>query len=143
MDTPKYPIPTVGALVRGPSGRVLIVRTTKWRGLWGVPGGKIDWGEAIEAALLREFREEVGLELSRPRFAMLLDGVFDPEFHKPTHFLFLNYFADSTGEAVTPNQEIAEWAWVTPQEALEYPLNAITRRLIEAYLQDPKTGENL
>lgn len=48
---PKHPLPTVAALVSGPSGRVLLVRTTKWRGLWGVPGGKIEWGEPLEAAL--------------------------------------------------------------------------------------------
>jgi nucleoside triphosphatase len=136
MESPKYPIPTVAALVVGPSERVLIVKTTKWLGFWGVPGGKIDWGEATEAALLREFREEVGLELTHPRFAMLLDGVFDPQFHKPMHFLFINYFATTHSEAITPNQEIAEWAWVSPEEALEYPLNDITRTLIEAYLAE-------
>lgn len=133
METPRYPIPTVAALVRSPSGHFLIVKTTKWQGFWGVPGGKIDWGEATEAALLREFREEVGLELTNPRFALLLDGVFDPQFHKPMHFLFINYFADCSSETITPNEEIAEWAWVTLEEALEYPLNDITRRLIERY----------
>lgn len=132
---PKYPIPTVGALVKGPSGRVLIVKTPKWQGLWGVPGGKIEWGEPLEAALQREFREEVGLELTRIRYALLLEGVFDPQFYKPLHFLFINYFAESTGEAIQPNEEILEWAWVTPEEALRYPLNNITRALLEGYLK--------
>ena len=54
-----YPLTTVGALVKGPSGRVLIVKTTKWRGSWGVPGGKVDWGETLEAALIREVQDEV------------------------------------------------------------------------------------
>lgn len=133
VDT--YPIPTVGALVEGPSGRVLIVKTTKWQGWWGVPGGKIAWGEPLEAALKREFREEVGLELANIRFALLLEGVFDPQFHKPTHFLFINYFAESPAEVVQPNEEIVEWAWVSPQEALQYPLNKITRALVQAYLR--------
>ncbi|MCX7782087.1 MAG: NUDIX domain-containing protein [Meiothermus sp.] len=132
---PKYPIPTVGALVKGPSGRVLIVKTTKWQGLWGVPGGKIEWGEPLETALRREFREEVGLELYHIRFALVLEGVFDPQFYKPLHFLFINYYAESRVETITPNEEIAEWAWVTPEEALRYPLNNITRTLIEGYLK--------
>lgn len=131
----KFPIPTVGALVKGPSGRVLIVQTTKWQGLWGVPGGKIEWGEPLEAALRREFREEVGLELFNIRYAMLLEGVFDPQFYKPMHFLFINYYADAPTEAISPNEEIAEWAWVNPPEALQYPLNNITRTLIEGYLK--------
>jgi ADP-ribose pyrophosphatase YjhB (NUDIX family) len=138
---PRHPIPTVGALVRGPSGRVLIIKHTKWRGWWGVPGGKIEWGEALEAALKREFREEVGLELTNIRYAMLLEGRFDPQFQRPVHFLFINYFADSQGEAITPNEEIAEWAWVLPEEALDYPLNNITRTLIEGYLASASGGE--
>lgn len=134
---PRYPIPTVGALVKGPSGRVLIVKTTKWQGLWGVPGGKVEWGESLETALQREFREEAGLELYNIRYAMLLEGVFDPQFYKPLHFLFINYYAESRVETITPNEEILEWAWATPEEALQYPLNNITRTLIEKFL-----GEN-
>lgn len=130
----KYPIPTVGALVKGPSGRVLIVKTSKWQGWWGVPGGKVEWGEPLEAALQREFREEVGLELANIRFALLLEGVFDPQFYKPLHFLFVNYFAESPDETVRPNEEILEWAWVNPEEAFRYPLNNITRALLGAYM---------
>ncbi|MER3553488.1 MAG: hypothetical protein C4331_03830 [Meiothermus sp.] len=131
----RYPIPTVAALVRGPSGRVLIARTTKWKGLWGVPGGKIEWGEGLEAALGREFLEEVGLSLSNLRFALLQESVLDEQFHKPMHFIFANYFADSDSETVVPNDEIAEWAWVEPRRALEYPLNSYTRVLVEEYLR--------
>lgn len=131
----RYPIPTVAALVCGPLGRVLIARTTKWKGLWGVPGGKIEWGEGLEAALKREFREEVGLNLSNIRFALLQESVLDERFHKPMHFIFANYFADSDSEEVVPNEEIAEWAWVEAQRALEYPLNTYTRLLVEEYLR--------
>jgi len=50
------------------------------------------------------------------------------------HFLFVNYFAQSSSEEVHPNEEIVEWAWVHPEEALQYPLNRITRTLLEAYM---------
>lgn len=48
-----FPLVTVGALVTNPEGQVLIVRTTKWRGFWGVPGGKVERGETLEQALRR------------------------------------------------------------------------------------------
>ncbi|MEO1430719.1 MAG: NUDIX domain-containing protein [Cyanobacteria bacterium J06633_8] len=130
-----YPLTTVGALVEGPSERVLIVKTTKWRGTWGVPGGKVDWGETLEAALIREFQEEVGLDLASVRFALLQEAVVDPQFCKEAHFVMVNYYAVSNSENITPNEEIEEWAWVTPQEALKYPLNSYTQILIQDYLQ--------
>ncbi|WP_244344311.1 NUDIX domain-containing protein [Thermus thermophilus] len=132
-DRPQYPIPTVGALVEQ-EGLVLLVRTAKWRGLWGVPGGKVAWGEALEEALRREFWEEVGLALSQVRFALVQEAIFSPEFYKPTHMLLFNYFARAEGE-VRPNEEILEWAWVEPEKGLAYPLNAFTRALLVRYLE--------
>ena len=135
-----HPIPTVAALARGPSGRVLIVRTAKWRGLWGVPGGKIEYGEAMEEALFREFSEEVGLRLFDVRFARLDEMIEDPAFYKPAHFILINYFARAGSEEVRPNEEILEWAWVEPLRALSYPLNVYTKRLVEAYLEERPYG---
>ncbi|NET80518.1 MAG: NUDIX domain-containing protein [Moorea sp. SIO1F2] len=131
----QFPLTTVGALVVNPSRRVLIVKTTKWKGLWGVPGGKVEWGETLESALLREFREEVGLELTQVSFGLLQEAVLDSNFVREAHFIMVNYYAFSARETITPNEEIEEWVWVTPQKAMEYPLNTYTRVLIEDYLQ--------
>ncbi|NEO23195.1 MAG: NUDIX domain-containing protein [Moorea sp. SIO3I6] len=137
----QFPLTTVGALVVNPSRRVLIVKTTKWKGLWGVPGGKVEWGETLESALLREFREEVGLELTQVSFGLLQEAVLDSNFVREAHFIMVNYYAFSASETITPNEEIEEWVWVTPQKAMEYPLNTYTRVLIEDYLQRQLLGK--
>ena len=135
LSTPKqFPLTTVGALVVNPQGQVLIVKTTKWRGTWGIPGGKVEWGETLEEALLREFREEVGLELQQVRFALLQEAVQDPQFIRDAHFILVNYYAFSASETIIPNEEIVEWAWVTPEQAISYPLNSYTRLLIQDYM---------
>ncbi|WP_102125644.1 NUDIX domain-containing protein [Deinococcus planocerae] len=128
------PVVCVGALVWGPEGRVLLVRTTKWRGLWGVPGGKVDWGETLEAAVLREFREETGLRLSDVRSAQTQEAVLSPEFHKPAHMVLVDFFARTQEVEVVPNEEIEAWAWVPLAGATGYPLNTFTRTLVELAL---------
>jgi nucleoside triphosphatase len=126
-----YPLPAVAALIAGPSNRVLIVRTHKWSGLWGCPGGKVDYGESLEPALRREMLEEVGLTLFDVQFAFISELIEDPQFHKPMHFISIEHVARTPLESVVSNQEIAEHAWVTVAEALNYPINQYTRKLLE------------
>ena len=45
------PIVTVGGLIFNGAGEVLMIRTHKWSNLWGIPGGKIKWGETSVDAL--------------------------------------------------------------------------------------------
>ncbi len=125
----------VGALVWGKGGRVLLVRTTKWRGLWGVPGGKVEWGETLLDAVQREFQEEVGLRLEDVQYAQTQESVLSEEFHKPAHMLLVDFLATTGDHDVKPNEEIEEWAWVHLHEALEYPLNTVTRSLVTLALR--------
>jgi ADP-ribose pyrophosphatase YjhB (NUDIX family) len=128
-----YPLVTVGALIIGPSGRLLLIRTHKWGGRWGVPGGKVDWGESLLAAVHREVREETGLQLAEVRWGPLQEAVLHPEFHREAHFLLVNVIARATGEAVTLNDEAQAFAWCTPAEAAALDLNEPTARLLEHY----------
>jgi 8-oxo-dGTP pyrophosphatase MutT (NUDIX family) len=128
-----YPLVTVGALVVGPSGRVLLIRTHKWRDRWGVPGGKVDGGETLLAAVHREVREETGLDLGEVVWAPVSEAVDHPEFHRSAHFVLLNFVARSSGEDVTLNDEAQAHAWLTVAEALAHDLNHPTRVLVEHY----------
>ena len=131
---PEYPLATVGALVVGPSERVLIVKTHKWRGKWGVPGGKIDYGETMGQALKREFLEETGLTLAEIYWGPVQEAVQSGEFYKSAHFILLNFVAVTEHEEVTLNEEAQAHTWVSPERALTYDLNTPTRTLVEFYL---------
>ncbi len=129
------PLATVGALVVGPSGRVLLIRTHKWRDRWGVPGGKIEYGETMAAAVRREVREETGLDLDDVRWAPVQEAVESHEFHRPAHFVLLNFVARSPSEQVHLNEEAQAFAWVEPEEALTMDLNRPTAVLVRHFLE--------
>ncbi len=127
---PAHPISTVGALIHDDAGLVLMVRTHKWRNLWGIPGGKIRRGETAIAALHREILEETALEIDRIRFALVQDCIDSAEFERPEHFILLNYIARSHSRDVILNDEAEEFRWVTPANALSLELNHPTRYLL-------------
>lgn len=58
-------VPCVGGLTYDDEGRLLVVRRANepGRGLWSIPGGRVEAGEDDAAALVREMREETGLEV--------------------------------------------------------------------------------
>ena len=134
LEARAWPVATVGGLVFRADGRALFVRTAKWSGTWGVPGGKIDYGESCEDAFRREIREETGLEATEVRLAMVQDAIEEPEFHRPRHFVLLNYTARTVTESVKINHESLEWGWFTPAESLALGLNRPTRVLVQRLL---------
>lgn len=127
-----HPICTVGGLIYNTAGEVLMIRTEKWSSLWGIPGGKIKYGEPSTEALRREILEETGLEVDDVRFVMVQDCIHSREFYREAHFLLLNYTCRTNGGTVKLNEEAQEFRWVTMDEALKMELNHPTRILLEA-----------
>jgi len=128
------PVATVGALIHDGAGKILMVRTHKWKNKWGIPGGKIERGEPSIAALRREILEETGLDLTDITFALVQDSIDSTEFIRPEHFILLNYVARATTTAVTLNDEAEEFLWVSPGDAFMLELNQPTRVLLEEAL---------
>ena len=126
------PVATVGALIFNERDEVLMVRTHKWSNLWGIPGGKIKWGEDSRTALKREIREETGLEVTDIDFQIVQDCIHSKEFYRDAHFVLLNYTCRISGEVrVTLNEEGQAFRWVSISQAQGMELNHPTRVLLE------------
>lgn len=131
------PISTVGALIYNAGGEVLMVRTHKWSNLWGIPGGKIKWGETSEDALRREIKEETDLDITDIEFVLVQDCIHSKEFYRDAHFILLNYTCRCVGKPhVQLNDEAREFRWVLIEDALKMEINQPTRKLLLAVQQE-------
>jgi phosphoglycolate phosphatase-like HAD superfamily hydrolase/ADP-ribose pyrophosphatase YjhB (NUDIX family) len=127
------PVVTVGGLIYNPQGEVLLVRTPKWSNLWGIPGGKVEYGESGVEALRRELKEETNLDVEDVVFVLVQDCIESAEFYRAEHFVLLNYTCRCRDNAeVRLNEEAREYRWVSPGAAAALPLNTPTRVLLEA-----------
>lgn len=128
-----HPICTVGAAIFDRDNKVLMIRTHKWSNKWGIPGGKIKFGEPSPDALKREIKEETNLDVRDVEFILVQDCIHSKEFYREAHFVLLNYICRFEGATdVTLNEEAEEFQWLTLDDAFKLQLNEPTRVLLEA-----------
>lgn len=112
MNSPFYLIAWL--VVQDGSGRVLLGRrdgTTYMNGRWGLPGGRVERGEALVDAAVRETREEVGLKVETASLTALGVSRFDIGDMQGTDFLFLT--RKWAGEP-SPLDKTSEVGWFAP-----------------------------
>lgn len=97
------------------NGRVLLARRPEGKtmaGLWEFPGGKIEAGEAPKAALVRELKEELGIDV-RPGalYKLSIASHEYPEFH-----LLMTLFSCRDWQGQPEPQEGQAFRWVRPRD---------------------------
>lgn len=102
-------------------GRVLITQRPEGKpmaGLWEFPGGKVEDGETPEATLIRELREELGIETKEACLAPLTFASHDyQDFH-----LVMPLFVCRRWEGLAKGREGQALKWVRPTELRQYPM---------------------
>ena len=113
----------VGGIVVS-DGRLLLVRRGRGAGIgrWSVPGGRVDFGETLEQAVVRELREETGLEVAVVRFLGFAERIGDTP--RPYHFVILDFVAEALDPEASPQagDDATEATWVSLDRLDELPL---------------------
>lgn len=129
-----FPEPTVGVFIFDQAGKLLLLKSHKWPGRYVVPGGHVELGERLEDAVLRETKEETGLDVYDLEFINFQEFIYDPSFWKPRHFIFFDYACKTDTTDVQLNNEAEEHIWIRLGEAGHLPLDAYTRKSIEVLI---------
>jgi len=140
MGDQTFPEPTVGVFIFNPQGQLLLLRSHKWPGCYVVPGGHVELGERLEAAVLRETKEETGLDVEGLQFLCWQEFIYDPSFWKQKHFIFFDYACQAGSSEVQLNNEAESYIWIEPSKALYLPVDRYTRTSIYIYLELTKKG---
>ena len=112
---PQQPVVGVGAVVfRG--DEVLLVRRGQEpaRGSWSLPGGLVELGETLEAAIQRELAEETGLTVTLLGIATVAERIFpDPDGRIAYHYVLVDFLCDYLGGELTAASDITAARFVT------------------------------
>ena len=115
-------------------GRVLLAQRPEGKqmaGLWEFPGGKVDPGETPEAALIRELREELGIDVAASCLAP-----FTFASHRYADFqLLMPLYLCRRWEGFVEAREHAQLAWAKPARLADYPMPPADKPLV-AMLRD-------
>jgi 8-oxo-dGTP diphosphatase len=134
---PRHPVVGVGAVVIR-DGRVLLIRRGKepLRGRWLVPGGTVELGETLQEAVVREVREETGLDVTPFELLTVVDHLDRQEGRLVHHFVIVDYLcgyvagepqaaSDAEAVAFVAKEDLA--AYDLPPLALEVVLDGFRR----------------
>jgi 8-oxo-dGTP diphosphatase len=117
----------VAAAVVIRDGRVLLTRRAEGQhlaGMWEFPGGKLEEGEAPEATVVRECREECGIDVE-------VTDILDVTHHRyPEKEVLLLFYRCALIAGDVQHLQVADHAWVTPTEIANYALPPADARVV-------------
>jgi ADP-ribose pyrophosphatase YjhB (NUDIX family) len=139
---PNRPLVGVGAVIfRGEE--VLLVRRGQEpaKGSWSLPGGVVEVGESLEAAVVREVREETGLAVKVLGIAAVLERIYrDDDDKVPYHYVLIDFACEYLSGEVTPGSDVTAARFVSLNTLNDFPLPSITTQVIQRARDQKEKG---
>lgn len=111
---------------------LLVERKEPVAGAWTIPGGIVDWGEAVEDATIREVKEETDLEIGlRDILGVYSDPVRDPR----GHIISIVFVAEVKGGELKVSREHSDARWFELSRTGSLKMHADHRKILKDFLK--------
>jgi len=133
-EYPKQPVVGVGGVVIA-DGRALLIRrgSEPLKGEWSIPGGTLELGETLVGGVMRELREETGVEVRVLELIEVFERIFPGQSDRPRyHFVILDYLCEALTplHQVRPGGDVTEIALPHEDELARYNLTPTATRVL-------------
>ena len=133
---PTHIVATDGIVENG-NGEILLVKN-RYRDIWTIPGGQVEVGENLVDALIREIKEESGIDAKVDKLVCVSSNTCTYEGYNgygmvPTKII-LGFVCIFAGGELSVSDEISEACWVDKDMVLDYIVSPDLRKRFEAYL---------
>jgi len=129
---PQRPVLGVGALIFNRDKILLIERGKEpMKGQWSLPGGALETGETLEQGIIREVREETGLEVKPLKVLEIFERITRDAHGVPEyHYVLIDYICRITGGSLRAADDASRVAWVPRRLLSTYRLTTGTLPVI-------------
>ena len=130
---PQRPVLGIGALIFD-RGKILLVERGKepLKGCWSLPGGVLEIGETLEQGIVREVREETGLQVEPLKMLEIFERIIrDSQGAPEYHYVLIDYICRVTGGSLRAADDASRVAWVPRRLLSTYQITAGTLPVIE------------
>ena len=130
---PNQPLVGVGAVIIR-EGKILLEKrkNNPGKGKWSIPGGLVELGENVEKTVIREVKEETGLDVEKPEHIDVVDNIVLDEDNKVRyHFVIVDYFVRLKGGKLAAASDAEELKWASLGEVETYTLTSTFRAFFQ------------
>jgi 8-oxo-dGTP diphosphatase len=141
---PDQPVVGIGAVIIQ-NGKIALIKrgNEPSKGKWTIPGGLVELGENLEAAVIRETKEETLLDIENPQLINVVDNVdLDEQGKVKYHYVIIDYLVHVKAGEIQAASDAAELRWVLFDEVENYNLTASFRAFFRNNLEKMKKANS-